>query len=422
MIDKEELGRRLRAARDQVGLTQEQVAHQLGLSRGALAQIEIGMRAPNSIQLGQLAEIYRRDLGDLLAEHFDEFGRDSLVALFRSDPQISDDPAGAASLSRGVALAREWAQLEDILGVAAQRSLPPIYDLPRPQHRWDAIKQGERLANEERDRLELGVDPIRDIRAVVEQQGIRVVDGHLPANISGAFLADPRFGLAIIVNATHHRRRRLFSYAHEYAHAIADRDVTSLLSKDENRADLREVRANAFAAAFLLPAGGVRAFVCGLGKGSAPSSLQVFDENAALPAQRRGLSRAPELQLYDLVHLASYFGTSVESAAFRLQNLHLITEQQRERFTEQRESANEIRSQYFGEAEHSDDVETQPNKSFLFLLLDAFLQEEVSRRKVSELAKLAGAPTGFEAMVDELETTRGADDDVAIPDLGATKP
>jgi hypothetical protein len=48
-------------------------------------------------------------------------------------------------------------------------------------------------------------------------------------------------------------RRRLFSYPHEYAHALADRDVASLVSKVENRSALREVRANAFAAAWPRP-------------------------------------------------------------------------------------------------------------------------------------------------------------------------
>ena len=50
MITEEELGGRLKAAREQLELTQEQVAAQLDLSRGALAQNELGMRAPNSLR------------------------------------------------------------------------------------------------------------------------------------------------------------------------------------------------------------------------------------------------------------------------------------------------------------------------------------------------------------------------------------
>lgn len=422
MIEKQELGRRLRAARDQVGMTQEQVARQLGLSRGALGQIEIGMRAPNSLQLAHLAGIYGRDLPDLLAEDFDPVGRDAVVALFRSDAQVADDPKATSSVHLAVDLAREWARLEEMLGIAAERSVPPDYDLPLLQSRWDAIKQGERLAEQERDRLELGIDPIRNIRVVLEQQGIRVLEGELPSNISGAFLNDPRFGLAIIANASQYPRRRRFSYAHEYCHALADRDVSSLLSKNENRSDYREVRANAFAAALLMPADGVRAFVRARGKGSASSSLQVFDERAVLVAQRRGSSRSPDIQLYDVVHVAAYFGTSFESAAYRLRNLHLITDQQLERFTNQKEEASRIRAHYFERTDHVDEPAVAPNMAFLFLVLDAFLQGEISRRKALELGQTAGAPASFEAMVDDLEATipEDPDDDVAL--LGPAPP
>ncbi len=416
MIDEAELGRRLKAAREQLDLTQEQVAAELGLSRGALAQIELGMRAPNSLQLARLAEIYQRELGEFLAENFDAVGRDALVALFRSDAQIADDPARAAAVRRCVNLAREYTHLEEILRIAAERPSPPEYDLPAPRTRWDAIQQGERLAEEERDRLGLGIDPMRDIRIVLEQQGIRALDEQLlPENVSGVILNDQLHGLSIIVNGSHHSRRRLFSYAHEYAHALADRDVASLVSKLENRSELREVRANAFAAAFLMPAAGVRAFMRARGKGDARSVLQVFDESEVLTAQRRGPSRGQDVQLYDVVHVASHFGTSFESALYRLLNLRIINEAQLERFAGQREVANEIRAKYFGEQELEDEQLQHPHKDFLFLALDAFRHAEISRGKLNELAALADAPAEFDQLAQEVEAERDEEDEVLLP-------
>jgi len=404
MIDATELGSRLKNARERLGLTQEQVAGQLGLSRGALAQVELGMRAPNSLQLARLAEIYKRDLGEFLAVEFDAAGRDALVALFRSDSQIAEDPARAAAVRRCVNLAREYTHLEDLLGIAADRPAPPEYDLPLPRNRWDAIQQGERLAEEERDRLGLGTDPIRDIRIVLEQQGIRVLkEDLLPENVSGVFLNDQHHGLSIIVNGSHHSRRRLFSYAHEYAHALADRDVASLVSRVENRAELREVRANAFAAAFLMPEVGVRAFMRSRGKGDAPSVLQVFDGSEALTAQRRAVSRNQEVQLYDVVHAASHFGASFDSALYRLLNLRVISEAQRERFADQRDIANAIRSEFFDESEQEDEQLQHPHKDFLFLALDAYRRAEISRGKLDELAELADAPAGFDQLAREAE-------------------
>jgi Zn-dependent peptidase ImmA (M78 family)/DNA-binding XRE family transcriptional regulator len=418
MISEAELGRRLKAAREQLGLTQEQVAAQLGLSRGALAQIELGMRAPNSLQLARLAGIYQRELGDFLAEDFDAAERDALIALFRSDSQIADDPARAAAVRRCVDLAREYTHLEELLGIAAERPSPPEFDFAPLRTRWDAIQQGERLAEEERDRLGLGIDPIRDIRTVLEQQGIRVLQEQLlPENVSGIFLNDQRHGLSIIVNGSHHSRRQLFSCAHEYAHALADRDVASLVSRFENRSELREVRANAFGAAFLMPNAGVRAFMRSRGKGDTRSVLQVFDESEALTAQRRAGSRAQEVQLYDVVHLASHFGTSFESALYRLLNLRIISEAQRERFASQRDLANTIRAQYFGEDEQREEQFQHPHNDFLFLALDAFRRAAISRRKLNELAALAEAPAEFDQLARELETQRDEEeeDEVLLP-------
>lgn len=418
MITQAELGRRLKAARQQRELTQEQAAAQLGLSRGALAQIELGMRAPNSLQLARLAEIYRRELGEFLTDDFNSAEGGALVTLFRSDAQIADDPDRAAAVRRCVSLAREHTHLEELLGIAGERPSPPEFDLPSPRTRWDAIQQGERLAEEERDRLGLGIDPIRDIRTVLEQQGVRALQERLlPENVSGIFLNDRQHGLSIIVNGSHHSRRQLFSWAHEYAHSLADRDASSLVSRFENRSELREVRANAFAAAFLMPDAGVRAFMRSRGKGDARRVLQVFDESEALTAQRRAGSHAQKVQLYDVVHLASHFGTSFDSALYRILNLGIISEGEREKFASQHDLADTIRAQYFGEDEQNEEQLHHPHNDFLFLALDAFRRGEISRRKLGELATLAKAPDQFEQLVHEIEAERDEEeqDEVLLP-------
>src|SRR5574337_237949 len=90
-ISKEELGKRLKAARENAGLTQEEVAQELGISRGALAQLEGGMRPPNSLQLAKLAELYGREIGDFLRADYQEVQRDAVAALFRADTQLAAD-------------------------------------------------------------------------------------------------------------------------------------------------------------------------------------------------------------------------------------------------------------------------------------------------------------------------------------------
>ena len=63
--------------------------------------------------------------------------------------------------------------------------------------------------------------------------------------------------------------RKRFSYAHEYAHAILDRNMNAIVSTNDNSHELIEKRANAFAAAFLMPQAGVHWFLGLLDKGGA---------------------------------------------------------------------------------------------------------------------------------------------------------
>ena len=87
-INQAELGRRIRAAREACGLTQEALAQQVGLTRIAVVQIEQGNRAVSSLELDRIAFVLGRDIGDFFAEQFSE--QDALIALFRLDPQIAD--------------------------------------------------------------------------------------------------------------------------------------------------------------------------------------------------------------------------------------------------------------------------------------------------------------------------------------------
>ena len=56
--ERREIARRLRAAREQAGLSQGQVAAQLGVHRPTVSEIEAGKRRVSAEELGQLAELY----------------------------------------------------------------------------------------------------------------------------------------------------------------------------------------------------------------------------------------------------------------------------------------------------------------------------------------------------------------------------
>jgi Zn-dependent peptidase ImmA (M78 family)/DNA-binding XRE family transcriptional regulator len=400
-LEKEELGRRLKHARRAVGLTQEDVAGQLGISRGALAQFESGTKAPNSLRLVRLAEIYRRELGDLLAEQFDEAARDPLTALFRADTLLAGDRARSTAVAECVKLCREYTNLETLLGIDQDRVYDVNYNTPPMRTRWDAIRQGERLADLERARLRLGEDPLTNLAEILEAQGVRFIELSLPESISGLFLSDSRYGPSIIVNDEHSPRRQVFSCAHEYCHVLVDRDRGGLVSRVENREELCEVRANAFAAAFLVPEACVRAFVRRLGKGEqSRSQLRAFDETAVVEGQRRREAHSQDIQVYDVAHLAHHFGVSYETALYRLLNLKLVTEEERIVLAQQKETAASI-MRFLGPEPAAKAPGHKPFRHQLVLLaVEALRREVISRAKLREVCDLAQVQPGeFKALV-----------------------
>jgi len=89
--EHEELGTRLRQAREYVGLSQELVAHQLGIPRAAVSAMEHGTRKVSSIELKKLATLYGKPVGALLGEQEDPVLEADAVsaALFRTARQLS---------------------------------------------------------------------------------------------------------------------------------------------------------------------------------------------------------------------------------------------------------------------------------------------------------------------------------------------
>jgi transcriptional regulator with XRE-family HTH domain len=66
--DRKSLGARLRDAREYLGLSQDEVARTVGLSRSAISLIESGQRKVDTLELKKLAEIYQRPVSDLTGE------------------------------------------------------------------------------------------------------------------------------------------------------------------------------------------------------------------------------------------------------------------------------------------------------------------------------------------------------------------
>ncbi len=391
-ITAKELGRRLKQAREACGMTQEMVARKLGMSRSTLAQMELGNRAVTSLELSKLAYLYGRDIGSFLREDFE--GEDVLSVLFRAELDIAEKEETADALRKSLAVGRELRNLELLLGLSKEPRVP-IYPLAPPKNKWEAISQGEKVALEERRRIGLGDAPISDVAEVLESQGIATVQLDLPEDVSGLTLRSPDIDIMVVVNSAHHYYRRRFSFAHEYAHVLLDRDLMKIVSRSSRREELLEVRANAFAAAFLMPEEGVKEFLGYRGKG-APSraSKEIFDEEDVTKVQKRRPPR--EIHIYDIVELAHHFKVSRIAALYRIRNMRppLITDdrlnylKELEEHGRGRELADLLRLE---EPDH-EDLRLRFRRYFLSLAFETYGGGLITYSKLLELAEMVEVP------------------------------
>jgi Zn-dependent peptidase ImmA (M78 family) len=237
---------------------------------------------------------------------------------------------------------------------------------------------------------------------LINSQNIWASGAELPDQMSGLFLRHSSVGHCILVNYHHERSRKRFSYAHEYAHALLDRDKTATVSLEQNRSDMAEVRANAFAAAFLMPRTGVWAFLNARFK-AGPGVIEqtVYDptaesDGAEVRAQRRASPRSQDLTYEDVAALAHHFGVSYLAMLFRLKSLSIVNATE---FTQLRNK------EHFGKS-YLDLLETfvddqgqqqrKPDREIvsqvLHLALEAYRREEVSKGKLRDLSSLLAIP------------------------------
>ena len=424
-ITQKELASRLRAAREATGFSQEEVAAELGLSRSSVAQMELGNRAVSSLELDRLARLYGRDLRDFFAEAFEP--EESLVAVFRAEAAAEEDDGVAEKVRWCIELARELANLEERLEIDRGRVQAPEYPASAPRSKWQAVQQGVQAAEAERRRLELGDRPLGDVADLLESQGVRTALLELPDDVSGLTLMEPSLSFFVVANQDHKVTRRRFSWVHEYAHILFDRKLRGTVSRVSERSALAEVRANSFAAAFLLPEDGAHAFVEELGKGrGSRQRWDVYDESGspdALPAEGRSEPGSQQIQLYDVILLAQRYGVSRTMALYRLKNVGLLNQAELEALLEQErvqgwqlERSLRLPDWEAEEAESEEEPSERTARApqhdfrtrFLTLALEAYRREKITRGKLRTLAALVDLASSD---LDQLLRASGLEED-----------
>jgi Zn-dependent peptidase ImmA (M78 family)/transcriptional regulator with XRE-family HTH domain len=410
-MDAAQLGNRLRAARDRRGLSQQAVADALGLPRTAITNIETGARAVSTLEITKLADLYGQTPAYFLSPNEEE-AEDLLVVLHRTAPEIEGTPEIKAEVSRILDLYREGAALRSLLDQVSEQTLPNYAS--KLLSAGDAIRQGETVAQEERCRLGLGIAPAINIAETISDQGVWTAGTDLPKDFSGLFVNHPSIGLAIVINANHKPGRRRFSCAHEYAHALFDREETITTTRKQNATQLMEKRANAFAAAFLMPADGVADHLRQMDKGL-PSrrSQTLFDvaNDTKMETELRTRPGSQAITYQDAAAFARRFGVSYEASVWRLKSLGHVGARETDTLLALKDTGNRfMRALGFADPSETETINEKPEQELLGqlvrLAIEAFRQEEISRGRLIEIAKkLFSDPS---VLVEFAEATRAA--------------
>ncbi len=238
------LGERLKMARAMSGLSLRQVAERAGVSHTAVSKYERGLNVPSSPVLLRLAEA--------LDVTLDYLFRPTTIVL---EPEM----VHYRCRSRSGVKARNRVQgevsecVERYLDVERLFEAPMPFSLPEIDVSVSHLDDIEGLVLALRDAWELGYDPIENLMAVFEDQGIRVclVEGCEGFDGLCAWVRDgsgDRIPVIAVQRDVPGDRQR-FNLAHELAH---------LLLKLAPEVD-EEAAAHRFAGAFLAPKPAVRA-------------------------------------------------------------------------------------------------------------------------------------------------------------------
>lgn len=290
------IGSRLKKAREETGLLQGAFAKAVGLSSEYISLLEAGKRTPSFDTLEKIAKFLNKEIA-----YFFEQREPAFTMLFRGE---SLDERSRSELQKFRRYCEKYLELEETTG--RRLELAPLY----------ANVSAERMADEERRRLGLGNEPIRDIFPLFELSGCRILRRPLPedSKVSGVFVFVEEKGAAFaLVNSADPPGRQVFTAAHEYCHYLKDRLESPVIDNPDVFVDEyvslyppREQFAQAFAARFLMP----------------PTKVREIVERDIRP-HRIGYD--------DVLFLKRYFGVGTQAMLRTLRNMNFM---RRERFEE----------------------------------------------------------------------------------------
>lgn len=354
-IDPQLMGKRLSVARKRRGLTQDEVAKQLGVSRPTLIAVEKGTRFPRPDELLKLAELYGRSVHELVRPNAPAV---ELQPHLRAAINIAmeDSVELDTTLDELERFAADYRSLERLLNAPLLSTYPPEIAIPS---KGNVEEWAEDAAVHERVRLGLGDQPVLALRDLLEAEvGLRIFYWGLPSSVSGLYAYSAESGPCLLVNRKHPPERRRATIAHEYGHFLTDRYKPGVnYLKGPQRKPVSERFVEAFAMAFLMPRSGVRRHVAEI------------------------IRSTNDFQVADLCRLAELFFVSVQAMALRLEQLELISQGAYESLMERGFKPHTARAE-LSLQEHSDGDNAFPTR-YLYLALRAYDEELITESQLA---------------------------------------
>lgn len=385
-ISAQEIGRRLRIARQNADIRQDSAAQVIGMSRPTLVSIEKGTRRVRIQELQSLAHHYRISVNALLRR---EAVHTDLVPRFRKLRETEDvHKAEAVRLLND--LVKAEVELENVLGIERRKSYPP----ERGISTGDVIELAEQHAQDLRNWLGLGSGPIADIFTLIELDlCIRLYHRRLSSGsrVAGLFAYDNAVGACILLNANHPLERRIQSAVHELGHFVGTRQVPEVLEANERSSSREERYANAFGRALLTP-------------------RKSFEESfSQLTAGSDKLTRRHVILIAHQHHI------SREACVRRLEELCLVKKGTWDWFEANGYITNAQAREVLGEAaEKSDPAKDDANRPIShrisLMAHAAWKRDLISEGQLAELLNVRRVE--LRGLIDQIETEEGHTDDL----------
>lgn len=229
-------GLRLKNARLMMGYSHQQVADAIGVSKQMVSKYELGKSLPDSANLIKLA--------NFLKQNVDYFFNKPSVSLknvcFRKRASLSGKKEKV--IREKILLDVEnYLTLENLLEIDV-KFINPL------SNSVTSLDDAEKAANCLRQEWGLGLDPIAKVVAVLEDNGIKVVEvvEEIKEFDGLSSMIDDKYPV-VVINSNFSVERKRFTMLHELGHLL----MNMVLSDDKSQ---NEKFCNRFAGAMLIPA------------------------------------------------------------------------------------------------------------------------------------------------------------------------